>query len=232
VLDAREERGALIALTIAACGVLIPLALALLGADYLAPRNLVAAMVPLTALIAVVSTARRTGAVGVALTALIALAFLAITIDIDLSPRLQRGDWRGLSDAIGSGGPGATGVSGTGEDSGAAPHGSPGVVGAAQRAITTVELGSAPLEYYLLPLHNLPRGADAIVSEIDETGYRPLRPGAGRPPAPGFRLVQRRDIHGLILYRFRSPAPLAVSEAALRAHVITDAHPEVLVTGR
>jgi uncharacterized membrane protein len=206
VLDAREERGALIALTIAASGVLIPVALALLGADYLAPRNLVAAMVPLTALIAVVSTARRTGAVGLALTALIALSFLAIAIDIDLSPRLQRGDWRGLAEVLRRGAP--------------------------ERAITTVELGSAPLEYYLRPLRNLPRGASVTVSEIDETGYRPLRSGADRPPAPGFRLVQRREVHGLILYRFRAPAPLAVSEAALRAHVITEAHPEVLVARR
>ena len=39
--------------------------------------------------------------------------------------------------------------------------------------ITTVELGAAPLEYYLPPLHNLARGATVTVSEIDETGYAP-----------------------------------------------------------
>ena len=58
------------------------------------------------------------------------------------------------------------------------------------RAITTVELGAAPLEYYLPPLHNLRRGAVVRVSEIDETGYAPLRSDAGDPPAPGFHLVQ------------------------------------------
>ncbi|MGA9874925.1 MAG: glycosyltransferase family 39 protein, partial [Solirubrobacteraceae bacterium] len=51
-LTPREERGALIALVVTACGVLIPIVLAFAGADYLAPRNLVAAMVPLSALIA------------------------------------------------------------------------------------------------------------------------------------------------------------------------------------
>jgi mannosyltransferase len=200
VLEPREERGALIALVLSACGVLIPVVLVAFGADYLAPRNLVAAMIPLTALIAVVTVAKRTGSIGLATVGLVALAFLAISIDVDLSPRLQRGDWRDLAHAIGS------------------PH-----------VITTVELGAAPLEYYLPPLHNLARGATVETSEIDETGYTPLRAGADLPPAPGFHLVGRRDIHGLILYRFVSPVARPVSEAALRRHVITEAHPEVLV---
>jgi mannosyltransferase len=211
VLEPREERGALIALLLSACGVLIPIALVAFGADYLAPRNLVAAMIPLTVLIALVTVANRTGWIGLALAGLIALAFLAITIDINLSPRLQRGDWRGVAQAIAS-----------------APAATP-TAGATTRVITTVELGAAPLEYYLPPLRNLPAGATVTVNEIDETGYLPLRSGAGQPPAPGFSLVQRRDIHGLILYRFRSPVPRPVSEATLRRHVITLAHPEVLV---
>ena len=66
-------------------------------------------------------------------------------------------------------------------------------------------------------------------SEIDETGYAPLRSGAGLPPAPGFHLLERRNINGLILYRFTSPVPRPISEAVLRSHVITLAHPEVLV---
>jgi hypothetical protein len=237
VLDAREERGALIALVLSACAVLTPIVLAVLGADYLAPRNLVAAMIPLTALLAVLVTARRTGRAGLALAAAIALAFLAITIDTDLSPRLQRGDWRGLAHAISAGSGGASGGRAGGGDAGGVAAGAGGASGGGAgvggaRAITTVELGSAPLEYYLPPLHNLPRGATATVGEIDETGYAPLRSGASLPPAPGFRLVERRDVHGLILYRFRAPAPRAVSEAALRRHALTPssvAHPEVLV---
>ena len=52
VLEPREERGALIALAIAACGVLLPILLVAFGLDYLAPRNLVAAMIPVSVLIA------------------------------------------------------------------------------------------------------------------------------------------------------------------------------------
>ncbi len=208
VLTPRESDGALLALAIAACGVLIPLALALAGADYLAPRNVVAATIPLTAMIAVIVAARRTGAPGMVIAGAIALAFLAISVDVDLSPRLQRGDWRGLARVLAAGGGAAS-----------------------ERAITTVELGAAPLEYYLPPLHNLVRDTRVRVREIDETGYAPLRPGAGAPPASGFRLVGHYDVNGLSLYRFRSPVPRTVSEVALRAHVITLAHPEVLVGG-
>ena len=205
VLEPREERGALIALTIAACGVLLPIVLIAFGADYLAPRTLVAAMIPVTVLIAVVVTARRAGRTGAVLAALIALGGLAITIDVDLSPRLQRGDWRGIAKIL-----------------------RPTIAG--ERVITTVELGAAPLEYYLPPLHNLAEGTTVMVSEIDETGYAPLRASAGLPPAPGFHLLAREDVHGLVVYRFVSPAPRTVSEAALRRHVITEAHPEVLIS--
>ncbi len=196
-------RGVLVALSIAACGVLIPIVLVAFGADYLAPRNLVAAMIPVSAVIAVMAVWPRTGSAGVALVATIALAFAAISIDVDLSPRLQRGDWRGLAQALGG--------------------------GSSERAITTVELGSAPLQYYVHGLRAMHAGTSVTVNEIVETGYAPLRPFAGQPPAPGFHLIERRDINGLVVYRFVSPTPRSVSEATLRRHVITLARPEVLV---
>jgi hypothetical protein len=200
---AEARRGLLLALAVAACGVLIPIVLVAFGADYLAPRNLVAAMVPVTAAIAVLVVWPGTGASGIALATAIAVAFLAITVDVDLSPRLQRGNWRDLAKAL--------------------------RVAPRERAITTVELGSAPLEYYLPGLHGLREGSSVRVSEIDETGYAPLRASAEEAPAPGFRLLARLDINGLVVYRFVSAVPRLVSEAALRRHVIALATPEVLV---
>ena len=206
---ARAQRGALLAFGIAAVAVLAPIALALLGADYLAPRNLVAAMIPVTALIAVLVLApagsRAADTLAIAGALVIVLAFAAITLDVDFSPRLQRGNWRGVAAALGHEG--------------------------GQRAITTVELGAAPLEYYIPGLHNLRRGGTVALTEIDETGYVPLRASAGAAPAPGFRLFARLNVDGLVVYRFRSPVARAVSEATLRRHVITLAHPEVLVPG-
>jgi mannosyltransferase len=202
-LTAREERGALLVLVVAGAGVLTPVLLALLGVDYLAPRNLVAAMLPVSALLAIVIAARRTGRIGLGLAGLIVLGFLALTIDVDLSPRLQRGDWKGVASVLGAAQP--------------------------EHVITTVELGAAPLEYYLPPLRNLEPGSSVTVTEIDETGYAPLRRSAGSPPAPGFHLLERRNIHGLIVYRFTSHLPVTISQATLRDSAITQAHPEVLV---
>jgi 4-amino-4-deoxy-L-arabinose transferase-like glycosyltransferase len=215
--DARLREGALIALLITACGVLLPIVLAVFGADYLAPRNLVGAMVPLSVLLAILLAAADTAGlgrgsargartpIGLALAAPIVAAFLLLTVDVDLSPRLQRGNWRGLARVLAQ--------------------------GTRPRVITTVELGAAPLEYYLPPLRNLARAASVAVREIDETGYAPLRRSAGRSPALGFHLLDRRDVNGLIVYRFVSPIPRLVPESALRRHVITLAHPEVLVSG-
>jgi hypothetical protein len=196
-------------LVVTACGVLLPLALALAGSDYLAPRNLVSAMVGVAALAAVLCVWPGTGRAGAWLGATSVVALLAISVDVDLSPRLQRGNWRDVAHAL-------------------ATHAE------TPRVITTVELGAAPLEYYLssLDLRNLHHGQSVRVREIDETGYAPLRASADEPPAPGFEPAGRLDIDGLSVYRFRAVKPTLVSESTLRAHVITDALPEALLPSR
>jgi hypothetical protein len=191
--------------------VLIPLALALVGYDYLAPRNVVAAMIPLSAMIAVLLAAPSTGRAGMAVAALIALAFMAVSIDVNFNIRLQRSDWRGVAKVLAAG---------------------PLAGDRAQRVITIEELGSAPLEYYMPPLHNLTAGQSIGVREIDEVGFFPLRPDASDPPTAGFHLAASLDIHDLIVYRFVSPSPVRVSQQTLVDHVITlNQHAEVLAPG-
>ncbi len=147
-------------------------------------------------------------AAGIALAAAIALAFLAITVDVDLSPRLQRGNWRDLAKAL-------------------------RVAARGERAITTVELGSAPLEYYLPGLHGLREGSSVRVSEIDETGYAPLRASAGEAARAGLSPARPAGHRRADRLPLRLAAvPRLVSEAALRRHVITLATPEVLVPER
>lgn len=201
--EARARAGAAALLAIACAGALLPLGLAVLGADYLAPRNLVAAMLPVTVLLAILGSWPRAGRAGALALLVSAIGFLAISLDVDLSPRLQRGNWRGVARVLSQG------------------HG--------PLAVTTVELGAAPLEYYIGGLRYLPPGSAVKVREILETGYRPLRASAGESPAPGFQLLGRREIDGLIVYRFAAARARTVSEAELRSHVITLAHPEVLV---
>ncbi len=175
-------------LVVAVCGVLIPIVLIALGTDVLAPRNLIGAMVPVTALVAAIVVWPGTGRAGVAIATVIAVALLAVSLDVDRDTELQRENWRGLSSAI--------------------THGAPA------RVITTVEFGTAPLEYYLPGLHQLPHGGSVLAREIDETGEEPLR-GSATPPAPGFRLLSHVDVDGLVAYRYVSPMPRRVSEAAL-----------------
>jgi mannosyltransferase len=203
-LSARERGGAAIALGIAACGVLVPVALAIVGLDYLAPRNVVAAMVPVTVAIAIPMASARAGAVGVALTCALAIAFAAVTLDTYRNARLQRGDWRGLAKVLESAEP--------------------------DHAITTLHLGTAPLRYYIPSLRTPAAGRASLrLREIDETGYPPLRASAGQPPPGGFQLVQRRDIKGLLVYRFVSRRPVTISAQRLRQDGIAVGQVEVLV---
>lgn len=217
VLDAAESRAALLALGLAACGVLVPLVMAVLGADYFAPRNLIGAMVPVTVLLAVVMGARRAGRLGMAVGFLAAVALLAISVDIDLSPRLQRGDWSGVARVLRT-------AAATNGGSAAGSAASP------QRVIATVHLGTAPLEYYLPGLRGVGPVSSVSVREIDEVGYAPLSPGAGEPPAPGFALVAKRDVNGLMIYRFVSSVARSVAVAGLIGHEITleQGHQELL----
>jgi hypothetical protein len=200
----RYRRGAAISLWLAACGFGIPIVLALGGADYLAPRNVLGAMVPTAALVAVLGTWPRTWPFGAALLALGAAGLLAITIDVDLSPRLQRGDWRGLARTI--------------------PAGSP------ERAYTTVLFGSAPLEHYIPGLRKLAPHRSVTVREIVETGELPLREGAGAAPS-GFHLVEMHRVNGLVAFRFLAATPQRLSEEQLRRDVVDPAEPWVLVPG-
>ncbi len=200
--EAAHRRGAAISLWLAACGFGIPLILAIVGADYLAPRNVLGAMVPTAALIAVLATWPRTWPLGAALLALGVAGLMAVTVDIDLSPRLQRGNWRGLARTIPRGGP--------------------------ERAYTTVLLGSAPLEHYVSGLRRLRAHETFSVREIVETGERPLKKRAGSPP-PGFRLVESHEVNGLVAFRFLAPSSHQLSEEQLRHDVVDAAEPWVLV---
>lgn len=203
--DSGHRRGAAVALWLTACGLLIPLALALAGADYLAPRNVLGAMIPLAALIAVLGTWPRAGAAGAALLALGVCGLLAVTVDVDLSPRLQRGDWRGIARALPAGGP--------------------------ERAYTTPLIGSAPLEHYIPGLRRLRPHRLVMVREIVATGEGPLPAGAEAPPA-GFRLAGRRRANGIYALRFLATAPRTLSEEQLRRDAVaTGAEPWVLVPG-
>lgn len=225
-LDATETRGAWTTFALAACGVLIPILFVAFGADYLAPRNLIAAMVPVTGLLAVLLMSKRAGTIGVALTAVATLAFLAICVEVDLNPRLQRGDWSGVAAVVRS-----TPAQGAGPTAGLGkPHtaGAPASASAAH-IVATVHLGSAPLQYYMPGLRRLPGHSAILVSEIDEVAYPPLLSTAGKPPLRGFRLLSKHDVNGLLVYRFAAAQPQRLTASQLRYDGLSDEAAEVFV---
>ncbi len=198
-----NRRAAALTLWLTACGLLLPLGLALAGKDYLAPRNVLGAMLPAAGLIVVLATWPGNGRLGPALLALGAAGLLAISVDTALSPRLQRADWRGAAPA--------------------APR-------SAQIAVVTNLVGTAPLEYYVPGLAPLPAHRSVAVRYVVEIGEKPLIPIAGTPP-PGFTAAGRWDAHGVVGLRFAAPAPVLLSEEQLRHDTIDAGNSFVLTPG-
>ena len=179
-------------LAVGAIGIGMPLALALAGFDYLAPRNIIGSWVPLSAALAIALDALRPRAAGTGLAAVMVCAGLGIVVATDLDSRLQRGDWRGVAQTL--------------------------RVAPTRRAIVTVEDGAAPLEYYLPGAHleYFSRRRAVSLREVDLVGYAPLPPLRSLVPAVGFVLAGQRDVHGLRSLRFVSPHPVRISGARLR----------------
>jgi uncharacterized membrane protein len=196
-LERTELERLVLMLGLGIVAILVPLALALAGKDYFAPRNLIADWVPLSAALALVLGAGAAGRIGAVLAVAVCLSGATVLVATELDPRLQRAGWSGVANALRDGSP--------------------------DRAIVTVELGAAPLEYYLprLRLRYLSRTLSVSVREVDLVGYAPLRPGALRAPTPAFTLAAAGDLHGLRSYRYVARTPQRLSGRFLRSLTIT-----------
>jgi len=196
-LRPRERAGALLCGAVGAFAVLAPLALALAGFDYFTPRYLVAAYVPLSAALALLLVAGETR-IGAALAILVCTGNLIVVAAVDTRPQLQRGDWRGVADALRS--------------------------GPSERSVVIAVIGALPLQYYQPQLAQLTSRQTVRVREIDLVGYPPLRAGVTRPPAAGFRLVELRAVKGVVVLRFRAPHAVSISARRLlsRRPVLVD----------
>src|SRR4051794_11762208 len=84
--DARERRGAVEAARVAVPALLVPVALAIAGIDYLVTRNLIAAWVPALIVVAAGLGARRAGRAGVAAAVALCAVSLAVVIGVATSP--------------------------------------------------------------------------------------------------------------------------------------------------
>ena len=177
--DRRRGLGlaALTALTLA-----VPLVLALLGFDYLFPRNAIAALIPAAAALAAGLASHRAG---LAAATALCLTAIAVNIQVGFNESLQRDDWRAVAKAIGRP---------DGADRGIALNG---------------QVQIAPLEHYVPDLREYPPDG-AVLNEVVAL-HITRSPSTFEPKPPaGFTLVERRREASFELARYRAPAPVGV----------------------
>jgi mannosyltransferase len=214
----RRRRGFLLAAGVGAAALAIPLLAKLAGADYLYPRNMVGAWVPLAVALGVAAAAPRVAVAvdsnssgqvqprewspaGAVAIAAVCAAFLALAIAVDTDTKLQRADWRAAARAIG--------------------------MAREPRAIVVPAIGDDPISYYARG-ERLARGS-ATVREVDVLGFSaaPL-PRDRRVPA-GFREVDRRAVGRLTLVRYRAPGAERLGRPELAAARLGIGHAAVVV---
>ncbi len=207
--DRAERRGAAFAAAVAAVTLLVPVILAALGRDYLVPRNLMPAWIPLAVVLGAACTVPRARIVGAGLAIVLLAAFVIAGVRIAQNPQYQRPNWRGVAAALGA---------------------APG-----PRAIVAYDGGFAaqPLTVYMpgIPWQSRPDQV-VSVSEVDVVGS--TWQSTIRPLPPGTTLISRRTVDGFLVERFMvTPGwRLSLSEIGRRAGTLlgpAPANPAVLV---
>jgi hypothetical protein len=189
--DRRWRRTEVVLLGVVAAAALLPLVLAVGGADYLLPRNLIAMYVPLVVAVAAGLAAPRAGRLGLAGAALICVVALIVNVEVTSDAKLQRDDWRGTARVLGP-------------------------PSAARALVVTPDFMAKPLRYYAGPIPDMPP-AGAPVSEVDVIGSADRLSGFMQPPAPpGFHEVLRKSEPSYLLIRYAADAPVAVTPAGLQ----------------
>ena len=168
--------------------VALAVAAAFAGKDYVIARNLLPALVPLLVVAAAGFAALRWRRLGLALAGVLCAYWLAFAVHVDMTPNLQRPDWRDLAGRI---------------DTSSQP-----------RAVVSWKLAAAPLEYYL---HNDAQrlySGGVRAREIDVVA----RPAAARTlsglPA-GFHRVGQISEERLTLVRYIAPRPRVIGKSQL-----------------
>jgi mannosyltransferase len=182
--DREERRAGGLMLAIGAATVAAPLVVALVapGKDYVLARNLIPALVPLLAAIAIAATLRAARRGGVVIASVLVLYSLGFSIWTSVSPTLQRPDW----------------------DAAAARLGEP----TAPRATVLWTLGAASLRYYLSTGSFQAQPSEGFswsVHEVNFVSDGPAPPVPAGLLGPRFRQVGYERIGRLHVRRYALP---------------------------
>ncbi len=183
----RERRGAIALGAVGLGSMALPIALAIVGLDYVNPRNLIGAVVPLLAAAAIGFGTRRAWVTGAVAAATGVLLFGAVDVAVLASAQMQRPDWRGAAAAIG-------------------PAGKP-------RILVVNHNGDDPLDYYLGSTKL--ESADYPARGVTRIVVLGAEPGA-RSPGDGFEPTSTRRLRPTFtLTVFAAPRPERPPPAAL-----------------
>jgi mannosyltransferase len=177
----RERRGGVLGLAVGLGVLALAGAAALIGKDYVVERNLLPALVPLAAVVALGLGAVRARFAGVLVAVALCAYWLAFDIHVTQTPNLQRPDYRGVASALG-------------------PARVP-------RAIVSWRLAGDPLRWYLDDGAMRWYGGGERVREVDLVGKRVIAEGAANLP-PEFRPVGVTQMDRLTIARYVSPRPV------------------------
>jgi hypothetical protein len=184
--EGRELSGARKAARVAVPALAVPVVLALVGIDYVVTRNLIAAWVPAAIVVAAGLGARRAGRLGVGAAVALCAVSLAVVIGVATGSEYQRGDWRGVSDALGP------------------------IPGVGRALVISPALGSIPLSLYTPNVNPFPdtwlpvSAIDVVAVAERRIGQTPAPPHPRTlpPPPPGFEppTVKRTPSYTLVHY--------------------------------
>jgi mannosyltransferase len=189
--ERRERRGAVIMLVLGLGVAALTAVAALAGKDYVVERNLLPALVPLLAVVALgfgVAGARRLGLV---LAVVLGAYWLAFDVHVTQTPNLQRPDFRTVTEALGQ------------------PKGQ-------RRAIVSWKLAADPVRYYLHDGAVRMYGGEERISEIAVL-RKPLATGLPINLPPSFHQIGRVRADRLTLITYASRYPVKIPYYILRA---------------
>jgi mannosyltransferase len=188
--ERRERRGAALGLVLGLGVAALTALAALVGKDYVVERNLLPALVPLLAVVAIGFAAAGARRLGLLLAVALCAYWLAFDVHVTQTPNLQRPDFRTVTEALGQ------------------PRNG-------RRAIVTWKLAADPVRYYL---HDQAVRMYGGVERIDEIAVlrKPLATGQPINLPPSFHQVQRVRADRLTLNTYVSKYPMRIMFHTLR----------------
>jgi hypothetical protein len=179
----RERRGAALGLILGLGVVALTAVAALAGKDYVVERNLLPALVPLLAVVAIGFATAGARRIGLLLAVALCAYWLAFDVHVTQTPNLQRPDFRTVTDELG---PPRDG----------------------RRAIVTWKLAADPVRYYLHDQAVRMYGGEERIGEIAVL-RKPLATGTVHLP-PSFHQVGRVRADRLTLITYVSKQPVKI----------------------